>query len=251
MWKKTQVLPLDLHILVGKTWFIHKWRGCILHLLPKPKLCQREFSKSSSCSFFSLPTILPSFNKCLWKSHYVRHCRYTVNPALTDSKHILVLGDRQRQMKWCFVSTAVEETTRSWSTQHHRGAYLKKGSHPSWPWWVSTVFQSSTSLYWVMSGNRDKRWNPGPPEVCRFQLWLVYVTLCEETSLEGRGIKIHPYSSWYGSMDWALASEPKGHQFNSQSGHIPGLQVRSPVRGAQEETTHWCFSPSLSPSLPL
>ena len=33
-------------------------------------------------------------------------------------------------------------------------------------------------------------------------------------------------------------------------GHMPGLQVRSPVGGAQEATTH-CFSPCISPSLPL
>ena len=55
----------------------------------------------------------------------------------------------------------------------------------------------------------------------------------------------------YDSVDWALACEPKGHKFDSQSGHIPALQARSPVGDAQEATTHWCFSPSLSPTLPL
>ena len=34
-------------------------------------------------------------------------------------------------------------------------------------------------------------------------------------------------------------------------GHMPGLWARSPVEGAGEATTHSCFSPSLSPSLPL
>ena len=34
-------------------------------------------------------------------------------------------------------------------------------------------------------------------------------------------------------------------------GHMPGLQARSPVGGVQEATTHCCFSPSFSPSLPL
>ena len=52
---------------------------------------------------------------------------------------------------------------------------------------------------------------------------------------------------WYSSVDWALACEPKGHQFESQLGHVPG----SPGGGTQEATTHWCFSPSLSPSLPF
>ena len=45
--------------------------------------------------------------------------------------------------------------------------------------------------------------------------------------------------------------EPKGRQFNSQLGPMPGLWAGSPVWGTQEATTHWCFSPSLSPSLPL
>ena len=58
-----------------------------------------------------------------------------------------------------------------------------------------------------------------------------------------------PWLLWL--VDWVPACEPKGHQFNSQSGHIPGLQARSPVGGAWEATAHWCFSPCLSPSLPL
>ena len=56
---------------------------------------------------------------------------------------------------------------------------------------------------------------------------------------------------WCGSVDWVPAWEARGRQFYSQSGHIPGLQVKSPVRGTWEATTYWCFSPSLSPSLPL
>ena len=34
-------------------------------------------------------------------------------------------------------------------------------------------------------------------------------------------------------------------------GHMPGLRVRYPVGGTWEATIHWCFFPSLSPSLPL
>ena len=56
---------------------------------------------------------------------------------------------------------------------------------------------------------------------------------------------------WCGSVDWAQACEPKGCWFNSQSGHMPGLQAKSPVGAAQEATTHWCFSPSLSTFLSL
>ena len=58
----------------------------------------------------------------------------------------------------------------------------------------------------------------------------------------------HP--GWCGSVDWVLAWGPRGQQFNSYSGHMPGLWARSPVGGARETTTHWCFSPSLSPFLP-
>ena len=51
-----------------------------------------------------------------------------------------------------------------------------------------------------------------------------------------------------GSVDWVLAWESKGCRFDSQSGHRPGLQARSPVGGVQEAATHWCFSSSLFPS---
>ena len=54
---------------------------------------------------------------------------------------------------------------------------------------------------------------------------------------------------WCGSVDWDC--EPGGHQFNSQSGHMPGLWARSLVGGMWEATTHWCFSPTISPSLLL
>ena len=55
---------------------------------------------------------------------------------------------------------------------------------------------------------------------------------------------------WCGSVDWVLACKPKGVQFDSQSGHMPGLWARSPVGGTWEATTHWCFSPTLYPPFP-
>ena len=55
---------------------------------------------------------------------------------------------------------------------------------------------------------------------------------------------------WGGSVDWVQASEPKCCWFGSQSGHMPGLWARSPEGGTWQATTHSCFSPSLSPSLP-
>ena len=36
---------------------------------------------------------------------------------------------------------------------------------------------------------------------------------------------------WYGSVDRAPACEPKGHGFDSQSGHMPELWTGSPVGG--------------------
>ena len=56
---------------------------------------------------------------------------------------------------------------------------------------------------------------------------------------------------WHGSVDWTPGCEAKGGWFDSQSGHMPRLQARSPIGGAQEAATHWCFSLSLSPSLSL
>ena len=61
--------------------------------------------------------------------------------------------------------------------------------------------------------------------------------------------KVQPWLVWLSGS--SVGCEPKGRQFNSQSGHMPGLLARSPVGGVQEATTHWCFSPSLSLSLPL
>ena len=55
-----------------------------------------------------------------------------------------------------------------------------------------------------------------------------------------------------GSVGWALFCTAKGPQFDSQSGHMPGLRVRSPVRAYSD----WRFSLTsmfllLSPSFVL
>ena len=39
-----------------------------------------------------------------------------------------------------------------------------------------------------------------------------------------------PWLVWLSGL--SAGCEPKGHRFESQSGHMPGLQARSPVRGA-------------------
>ena len=51
-------------------------------------------------------------------------------------------------------------------------------------------------------------------------------------------IRIVQSPGWCGLVDWAQAWEPKGRWFDSQSGHRPGLQTRSPVEGVREATTH-------------
>ena len=73
-----------------------------------------------------------------------------------------------------------------------------------------------------------------------------------------QSLKKHiPCPGWCGSVDLVLAYEPEpnGRQFDSQSGHMLGLQARSPVGGVQE-ATNWCISHidvslSLSPSFPF
>ena len=68
------------------------------------------------------------------------------------------------------------------------------------------------------------------------------------------GFRIHITSpGWCGSVDWVLACRLKGGQFDSQSGHMSGLQARSPLGGRWEATlidvslAHYCFSSSFSP----
>ena len=48
----------------------------------------------------------------------------------------------------------------------------------------------------------------------------------------------------------ASSREPKSHWFDSQSGHIPRLQVRSPVRARAGDSRSMFPSLSLSLSLP-
>ena len=69
--------------------------------------------------------------------------------------------------------------------------------------------------------------------------------------MNGLTMRLRKHPGWCGSVDWVPACEPKCCQFDSQSGHMPGLQARSPWGGTREATTHWCFSPCVSPSFPL
>ena len=51
-----------------------------------------------------------------------------------------------------------------------------------------------------------------------------------------------------GSVGWASFHKVEGHRFDPWSGHMPGF---GPQSGHVQEATNQCFSPFLSPSLPL
>ena len=54
-----------------------------------------------------------------------------------------------------------------------------------------------------------------------------------------------------GSVDWSLACEPKGHWFDSQTGHVPGPCGPGPQWGMRERQPHIDVSLSLLlPSFP-
>ena len=62
---------------------------------------------------------------------------------------------------------------------------------------------------------------------------------CLDSTFVIHRMKIRIYSpGWCGSGDRVLAWEQKGHWFDSQSGHMLGLQSRAPVGGMREATMH-------------
>ena len=56
------------------------------------------------------------------------------------------------------------------------------------------------------------------------------------------------YPDWRGSLGWASSHKAKGHWFRYLSGHLPGLQARSPVGACVRG--NWSILLSLSFSLP-
>ena len=63
-------------------------------------------------------------------------------------------------------------------------------------------------------------------------IFLIQIPINEEPPLVLNRLKTSP--DWYGSVGWALSHKPKGHQFDSQSGYMLGLQARSQAGGVQE-----------------
>ena len=87
------------------------------------------------------------------------------------------------------------------------------------------------------------------------------VNFCERAQLWSSG---DDPLSWVNSpqrVTWTLAGVTQWTEYQPSNqrvtgwipslGHMTGLWTRSPVGGTPEATTHWCFSPSLSPSFSL
>ena len=96
------------------------------------------------------------------------------------------------------------------------------------------------------------------------KLWLSYIDsllrsrLCQSRTLAPATTKTsnhslksedQPWLVWLSGLSAGLWT--KGWGFDSQWGHMPGLQARSPVGDTWETIIHWCFSPSLCPSVPF
>ena len=76
---------------------------------------------------------------------------------------------------------------------------------------------------------RHKCWSEYEEKRTMVHCWWEYKLLQPLWETAGRFLK---------NLKIALACEPKGHRFDSQSGHMPGLQARFPVGNAREATTH-------------
>ena len=97
--------------------------------------------------------------------------------------------------------------------------------------------------------------------ISTFLFHCYYLSLCQ--NLVSTKCQAHNYvldiktnKKWSGpdlcsSVGWVLYCKAKCHLFNSQSGHMPGLQAQSPQLGVCERQsmdvspTCWCSSPFL------
>ena len=104
------------------------------------------------------------------------------------------------------------------------------------------------SLLWQMYFSEEAKsvfLPPAPPSVSPFltlSLSLSLFSLIKKEEIALAGV-----AQWieHGPVNQRVAG------LIPSLGHIPGLQARLPVGDMWEATTHWCVSPSLSPSLPV
>ena len=121
---------------------------------------------------------------------------------------------------------------------------------------------------WVFSSWPKKAWLPFPTLLIhreRLYFWFPQMKkvlkgkwfanveeVKQKTAQALRGIKIDDFSL-AGVAQW-VECQPANQRVTSSipsQGTCIGVWAKSPVGCAWEATTHWCFSPSLSPSLPL
>ena len=101
----------------------------------------------------------------------------------------------------------------------------------------------STLSYWSKSNHQTKMlytWN---------QYKIILNINCNWKTKLKKKIQISP--GWCGSVYRVLACKPKGHRFDSQSGHLPGLWARCPVGGVRGTHKLMFLSLSFSLSSPL
>ena len=110
----------------------------------------------------------------------------------------------------------------------------------------------SWGLVWVLGG----RFNGKAPHLSwqatypRNNTWI-QISIIFNVFLKISAITWKILLALAGVAQWIECSPRTSLRFNSRLGHMPGLWSGSPVGSVWEATTHWCFSPSLSPSLPL
>ena len=108
---------------------------------------------------------------------------------------------------------------------------------------------------WFFSPAREPRqWKKLNTFDHTFKEIILWVIMVVWTGIGGmKKTRFSP--GWYGLVDWVPACIPKGHQFSSRAGHMPGLRARSPAGGVWEATdrciSHTSMFLSLSFSLPF
>ena len=122
-------------------------------------------------------------------------------------------------------------------------------------------------LTWLMyvEGWCSRNWNSWP--TC-LQEVNKHLNLCAPGGLQVMEMVSEPMSSregismmqikncWSGpdycsSVGWATTCKTKDDQFNSRSGHMPGLRARSLFGGVQEATNQWFSLSFFLPPSPL